>query len=51
MEEMVDVANITDQQMERLEKEGYVRLTDREVYDQQLDGQLKRVNQAGISVH
>jgi hypothetical protein len=38
MEEMVDVANITDQQMERL-KEG--QLTDREVYDQQLDAAEK----------
>ena len=38
MKEMVDVANITDQQMEKL-KEG--QLTDSEIYDQQLDAAEK----------
>ena len=38
MDEMIDVANITDQQMERL-KEG--QLSDRDVYDQQLDAAEK----------
>ena len=38
MDEMIDVANVTDQQMERL-KEG--QLSDRDVYDQQLDAAEK----------
>ena len=38
MDEMIDVANITDSQMERL-KEG--QLSDRDVYDQQLDAAEK----------
>ena len=38
MDEMIDVANITDSQMERL-KEG--QLSDRDIYDQQLDAAEK----------
>ena len=38
MKEMVDVANITDQQMEKLKE---TKLTDSEIYDQQLDAAEK----------
>jgi len=38
MKEMVDVANITDQQMEKLKED---KLTDSEIYDQQLDAAEK----------